>query len=97
MGLAIDGREVTSFLGETLVIIRHQPRSLYGPLIRKAYDALAMPGPVVSTAVADLTTLATLAISKEKEGRSPFIGAPTAYFSRRAVGCEEVTSPIKLV
>ena len=80
VGHAINAREVTTFLGEIIAIIRHQPRLLYGPMIRKAHKTLAMPGQVVSRAIANLTTLATLVISEEEEGRGPFIGASTAYF-----------------
>ena len=60
--------------------MKHQFRSSYGPLIRKAYNALPMTAQVLSAMVADLTSLATLAISEEEEGRSKFNGAPTTSF-----------------
>ena len=59
---------------------KHQLRSFYGPLNRKAYNALAMTAQVLSAMVADLTSLAPLAISEEEEGRSQFNGAPTTSF-----------------
>ena len=81
VGRAIDARESTAFLGETIAIIRHKPKSTYGPLICKTYNTLAMPGSAILTAIADLTTLATLVISGEEEGRSLVVSTPTAYFS----------------